>query len=533
MPSITKGNKLIFDETDFLAGLHPQYTTSGTDTPAVKITNKLAHQIALNPYRHLGYASPGFDGADATNVAVITSEILNGAIGYEGSTAYAYLISNSNLLHQYNPTTNAITNAGIWPYTIVGTTAESGSDVIVYSSKVAGTSQRNLFFSYNDSGAAWNVGIYKLDNAAPDPDFMSTVPATPLSPVGKTEPHPMFVGDDDILYIADGNKLHAYDGQTGTNGTFSDSVLTLPTDMRITSFAKHPTERKLVLFAYFDYRGTLGTTTLEQSVSTAYTWDYLSLDITDPYPLEDNAVTAAFNYKGTMGCFTQGREPEFDGDNRFSKLKLFNGLGFDTVQNFIGNAPVHGGVDISDSAIRWNSQGIMHQYGSPYEGMPIGMNKVAAGDGTFSGMCKIFSTTSGPIMCSGTITNGGLQKFKSNYAASSQLATAIAEPIFPEGKKGRVKTITVHFGKVSSVGRSLNAWVSGNDTSASQFISNLIEVEAGSLVKKYKATTSGGTLPKFQDLRVIFQWQAGTAAVDAPVIQKVEIEYETINIEST
>ena len=42
---------------------------------------------------------------------------------------------------------------------------------------------------------------------------------------GQGVQHPLAVGHDDVLYIGDRRYLHAYDGQTGADGTFSIAAL--------------------------------------------------------------------------------------------------------------------------------------------------------------------------------------------------------------------------------------------------------------------------------------------------------------------
>ena len=57
----------------------------------------------------------------------------------------------------------AVTNAGIFPHTITGTGAITGEDVAYYKSK--------LYYSYNDAGAAGDVGRYDLSTTFVDSHF--------------------------------------------------------------------------------------------------------------------------------------------------------------------------------------------------------------------------------------------------------------------------------------------------------------------------------------------------------------------------
>jgi len=87
---------------------------------------------------------------------------------------------------------------------------------------------------------------------------MKTRPATPLSAAAGAynNPHPMIVGDDDLLYIGDGSRLHAFDGQYASDddGKFYDSVLTIPGTYYIKSFAKY--KDFLLIFADENRAGT-------------------------------------------------------------------------------------------------------------------------------------------------------------------------------------------------------------------------------------------------------------------------------------
>jgi len=89
-------------------------------------------------------------------------------------------------------------------------------------------------------------------------DFMKTRPATPLSPTAGaySNPHPMIVGDKDLLYIGDGPRLHAFDGkyEGDDDGKFYNSVLTIPGTYYIKAFQKY--KDFLLIFADENLSGT-------------------------------------------------------------------------------------------------------------------------------------------------------------------------------------------------------------------------------------------------------------------------------------
>jgi len=528
MPKIVGGNKIIFDQEDFLNGLHQQYGTSLTATPYGKTGNKLVAASAFNPYRFMGYAAPGYLATDVTNVSAITDKIMDGCVGYESGVAAGYLIGANNLLHKLTISTNTIANSGVWPHTIVGTGAETGSDVINYTIG----STRYIFYSFNDSGAAWDIGRYSLDGATFDDNWFTTVPAGFFATSGNTEPHPMIVGADDVLYIGDGNKVHGFDGGVSATGTVIEDALTLPAGYRIVGFARVP--NFLQVFAFFNGSGASSANTFTRSVAQVFEWNYSDADPTRVYELDDNAVTAPFEYKGMTGCFTQGRRSGPESANRYSKIKLFNGANFVTVQEFIGNAPIKGGVDILNDIIQFNSDGILHQYGSPYEGLPIGLNKTGAGastgTSTNSGFCRTLDPDQGVLMSTGASTSGGLQRFQSNYALAANFVTSVAEPEFPEGKVGKVKSVTVYHGKTSSGGNSLTLSLQDTINGTSQIVDTITTVTASTMVKKYTVKTNSGEMPRFDCLRLVGQWASGVASTDAPIIRRVVVEFEATDL---
>lgn len=543
---ITK-NRIIWDKDDWLAGLHPNYTSAGGDSPTPQGGSKLTYALSMNPYRSFSYAFPGFNPTDVSNVSVVS----NGAIrrivmGAESGTYYGYGVDSSTKFFQVDSSTGALTNAGIWPVTI---TSASGTvelnDVVMYSARLASVRAPRIFFSFNNAGAAagnplWNVGMYDLAGSAPTMAFMSTSPANPLdstntsttSSASSKMPHPMIVGDDDVLYIGDGNYVHAYDGADTADpeGKFFAQVLTLPANFRVTSFGR--LKQRLVIYGYKELSTsqTAGGASFYATEAKAYFWDYLALDPYDSVNLNDNYVSGGFEYRSTVGCFTQGRKPVM-GSNQFAKIMLFNGTDFDCVDMIDDNIPLHGGVQVAGDTIMFNAGGKVYQWGSPYPGFPNGLNKVAAGLGTSSGAIITLNTAL-QVISTGATTTGGLQKITNQYSTGA-FAGALASPLWPEGMTGRIKSVTVTFCKTSSGGRDFSLSFVGNDLSTTAVIANVSTIDSSNQRKKYAFDTSGSPLPKFSSIKPVITWGSANGATDAPGLEKIELEYETINLEST
>jgi hypothetical protein len=532
-------NKIVFDESDWLAGLHPAFSASGSDTPVPTGNSRfLTQATSFNPYRAFGYASPGFNPTDVTNVTVVTNSAMrNIVLGAESTSYYGYGINSNTKLFQMDATTGALTSSGTWPHTITpAATSAAGQDVCLYSAKIGGTRATRLFYSYNntDTAVKADIGAYSLDGATFDDDFMSTAPDFSGGALGTAlsslQPHPMIVGDDDLLYFGNGNQLYGYDGNGADNDGNIYLSLTLPANFRITSFAKF--QQKLVIFGYSELASaqSANPSLFYATHSTAYFWDYLSQDPYDSKELNDNFCSSAFSYKGTVGCFTGGRKP-VPGSNQVSSLRLFDGNIFAPVAQFEKNPPFHGAVDIVGDTIMWNSQGTIYQWGSPYAGFPDGLNKSSAGSGTDSGAIRTLSTTM-QVISTGTSTSGGLQKITTSFSTGS-VATALASPVWSEEKEGKVKSVKVEYAATASGGRSIDVILWGNNLAATTILSTVSTVTSSNIVTKVIDDSSGNELPKFEDLGLILQWQSGSGAGDAPRVKRVTVEFEEVNITGT
>lgn len=543
MPKIV-GDKIIFDRTDWLGTLHSRFNSGPTDVPLLE-GGKLSYALGFHPYRAFGIASPGFLPTSVTNASVVTGSAMRKIVmAAEVSTYFGYGINSGELLFQM-ATSGTLTSTATWPHSIVSASgSEEGSSVCTYSGKIGGTRALRLYYSYSAAGAGagdpqWNVGVYSLDGATFDDDFMSTAPATPLvSTVAgggvASHPHPMIVGDDDILYIGDGNLLHAYDGANAADneGKFFASVLTLPATFQITGFAKY--QKNLCIFGYFNLTTpavTAGVSidSFNRTEARAYFWDYLALDPWDSKTLNDNYVSGAFEYKGTVGCFTQGRKI-VPLNPQFSKMLLFNGAEFEPVATFDTNVPNEGAVEILGDTISFVSGGSIYMYGSPYPSeAPAGLNRVGKGNGSGNGGICTLSTTI-QVVSTGTTTSGGLDTVNSGFC-TALVTTGSASPVFDEGKLGNVKSVKVYFASTNSAtgSQSFDLFLISDLAAQTQVISGTTVITASTQVLTLYETIAGASMPNFTDLGIILQWSGGTGT-NAPRVERVEVTFEPIGI---
>lgn len=105
-----------------------------------------------------------------------------------------------------------------------------------------------------------------------------------LTALGATNPHPMLIFDD-VLYIADGNLVHIFDG---TDGTYS--YFTLPTGVIITSWVIHNNK------IYIATRGLYP--------KMVYIWDGTSPQLDDQFPIPETA-NSMYVYNGRLLLFME------------------------------------------------------------------------------------------------------------------------------------------------------------------------------------------------------------------------------------
>lgn len=518
MPQITK-SQIIYNETDWLSGLHPQY---GNKTIPQKFGKFSRFQIAFNPFINLGYAQNSYLNTDFTGESAVTSRILNVVI--DGQSAYG--IDSAALLHKFTIIPQAVVATGGFPHTISahgGHSSVAGQDLCVYYHNVSSVRTKSLFYSWNDNTDG-DIGKFDL-SATFDDDYMSTV-SSGGAVLTTGVPHPLIVGDDDILYIGNGRYLNAYDGNTGADGTYSAKVLTLPEGYEIVSMSKLQ-PRSLVIFAY--NKNTTGT--LYRSDAKAFFWDYLSLD---PYQIEDlydNQVYESFQYKGMVGCFTGGR-------GNYGKIKIFNGSEFETIAKYLGTGPCHGGCDVNANEIYFNTiygtNGVIYCYGNNDEVKNTlnAVHKIDTGTNYASGFFKILSNLSyaasqGKNDASGaTIQYLNLSAYATEGLWYSDLTDIGYERI-------QITGITVYFADEFTGGRDISLSLRDRyGTYAISGLTNLATVTPTNRIYRAKPIlyTEGTPIPPLDGIGLNLNWGQGSGSSVTPIINKVVLDYKPVTI---
>ena len=511
-----QGGVIRFDSSDWVAGLIPQWSANSGIANRVIAGGGLSFARGIDPFRNYGYLTPGTMPTDATNNSVIDAVQL--AAVTNGNKAYTI---GGTKLHEFTITTDTITNAGDFPHTISahsGHSSVAGSDVV--TCYIGST--KYLFYSWNDDTDG-DVGRYDLSTTFDD-DWMSTIPASGAVQ-STTNPHPMIVGDDGFLYIGDGNVVNSLDGQTGANGTYEASSLDLPVGYVITSFAK--VENYLVIFAY---RSELSGSSYYKAEATAFFWDMISPTFTYSYDLKGNYVNGGFNWKNTVGCFTQGSSP-YIYENKLSSLLIFDGSKFEPVRSFTDNIPGHGGVEVIDDVIYGNCGGVVYQYGNPHPTEDSSFNRITEFGGTTSGGFLANFAGSSLYGSAGTTSSGGFEKMSGGYYSNALFRTPTANLPFGSDMKGRIKKVKVFWGQVTEADCntfSLSV-VTDRGNTTTTVLSNLGSVAATDLVTSYTTDSSGAGFPEFASLNIIGSYTGGVDNTKIPpYIQAVEIYFDNV-----
>lgn len=515
MPKVdTKRKVVTWDAEDWLIGMNSQ---DGVGVPISK-----GHDImrAMDPFRYEGYICPGLNPVDATNASVVDAILTAADIGSDGNL---FAVGGTKI-HEINPSTGALVNDAGTTYPIT-VTATKVTDIITY---YTGTNAY-LFYAWYD-GTDADIGRVPADTpGSDDPDFMSTTPTDgAVFAAGESNDIILFVGHDDVMYIGAGNAVHAYDGQEGANGTYYADVLTLPKGFIITGFAKIE-PRLLAIFAY-----RKNNSGVELGESVCLLWNYIDEDPEYVYPLANISRTGgAFQFNGTIGCFGIDLTKDRSSSLRVLSLMLFDGEKFvvkKTAKITTGSVipPVQSGIQVIDKFIYANVNGECFAF-EPAKG-EYKLHKILKGDGTTSGGILVIAENNKYLMSSGTTTSGGLNIFKENYSGDiSYLYSAHAVIPMNENKYCKARKVRVELMQSVSAKRALSIDILDSD--ASNFAQIFNAKTTINSITEQNYTYDNNELGTFEAPQLAISYESGLAVTDAPIVKKVELFYEEINIE--
>jgi hypothetical protein len=307
---------------------------------------------------------PGLSNlTNGTQAGAVTTLIKSIKRENEADVAYAV---GGNMVYKLTPTT--VVDDVTWPITIdkAAVTGESGEDVAYFEGQV--------LYSYNHSGSAGDVGSVDLS----DPDFMSTVPGGGAALSSGVSPHQMVVGDDAVLYIADGRYVATY--QTRSGNDYIPQALDFPVFTRISSIQWM--QDRLWIAANSNYAGTANF-----PIGKIYLWDGRA-DTWDRSIVVNGTLGGMYQKKGVMFFFYQDASSTTE-----YKLAYVNGNSYEDVATFQGSLPNYAQISEYNDFLIWNSSGALYAYGSGHPDLPPRFFQLADGGySTVGGVGNPFGT---------------------------------------------------------------------------------------------------------------------------------------------
>lgn len=409
--------------SDFLGGFAPSWYNAGS-YPSYGNKNHAADMTNID------ITAPGFmtqgpglanltDGTQAGAITTLVNSILDEAV----TSDVTYAIGGAKL---QKLSSTAVTNTGSWPHTIDkgAVTGEDGEDVFAY--------QGNLYYTYNHSGSAGDIGKYDLASTFDD-DWGSTVPSGAAALQGGV-PHQGIVGGNDVAYIANGRYVCSYDGTT-----LIPQALDLPTGTVIQSIAWN-SDRLWIVANRPSLTGS------NKNTASVYVWDGTT-----------NSWEAEIRLMGTAGgCHVKNgvififyQDVSSTGGY---KLAYVSGGSIQDIANYSGALPEFSQITDYKDYILWVSSGLIYAYGAGDKDLPVRLFQLA--DGGYSTVGALACPFGTPMVASTESTNYKLAKF-SGYDVTCTYKTLMFD-VTGETGISRIATVVWTFEQLAT-GASM-AW---------------------------------------------------------------------------
>jgi len=368
-----------------------------------------------------GYISQGQALATltaGTEAGAITT-LIKGITDYAVTSNLAYGVGGNKLI-EFSAT--AVVNTGDFPHTIdkATVTAELGEDVCHYGS--------NLYYSYNHSGVAGDIGKYDLASTFDD-DWGSTTPTGHAAL--ESAPHQMIVGGNGIMYIANGQYIATYDGTT-----FIPQELDLTAGSTIQSIAWN--NDRLWISAI---RPTLtGSNKVNGSL---YIWN--GVDDSWEYEMKMMGAIGGLHVRnGVLFVFYQ----DITSTGGY-KLGYYSDGQIVDIANYTGSLPAFYQITDYKDFVTWVSSGEIWAFGAGDKDLPTRLFQMADGGfTTVGGLACPFGT---PVMASNVTTSFKLAKF-SGYDTNCAWKSLMFD-VTGSGRQGKLNHLRFNFEKLATGAR--------------------------------------------------------------------------------
>lgn len=427
---------------------------------------------------------------DGTQASVYFVANLKSILDFATATNVTYAIGG-NRLHKLSA--SAMVSDANWSFLIdkATVTGEDGEDVAYYKGAV--------YFTYNHSGSGGDCGKVTLPNTF-DVDYMSTVPTGAAALVGGV-PHPMIVGGNDFLYIANGALVSSFDGTT-----FVSADLDLPNDFEIQDI-EWTSNRLWIAGNRIDVTGT------NKNYGSIYIWDGNAPSWEDEIII-GGRIGATFIQNGILFIFYQDVS-----DTGGYKLGYLEGRQIKDVAQYTGSLPNFGQVTQYKGFIAWVSSGEIWCWGGGAFQLPTRLFQYAdAGYATGGALASPF----GDLLVSSDDGAGNRRLAKlSGYDVNSNWKTLTFD-VTGNDRLGQIDKVKVYTEKLATGAREDIRAVDNKGTVvwASQIISYTLDGAA--TYKEFNIASAS-----FENFRLEGDRSNGSAT-NAVKIKKIIVEGHTL-----
>ena len=394
-----------------------------------------------------------------------------------------------NKLQKFSST--AVTNASPFPHTITGTGAIIGEDVAYYKG--------NLYYSYNDAGAAGNFGKYDLSTTFDD-DYGSTVPTS--AEALQNAPHQMVAANQSI-YITNGRFVAELDGTEATYVLTAEALDFIDTNKTVASISWNGQ-----LYIAVNSPNITGANANQSAI---YTWDGYSDDWNgDPYEV-NGRISALFTKNGITFVWYESRIGT-------SSINTFGYLGDGRViplSTFDGDLPEYYQVSERGDYIVWLSGNLVYAYGSLSE-QTVGLSQLLTSSYATGGG---IATPFGEILVASTATTNFNLAKESGYTVTSSWKSLVF-PVSSGDRLAQIDRVTIWTESITTGGKldTTLRYNAGTETMA------LDQIVTG----KTRHIIGARDLPSVEDFSLELNYVNGSATHPVKVKQ-IEVDYHLIN----
>ncbi len=420
------------------------------------------------------------NGTDASAVTTLIDHILD----VPSSNNVTWGIGGSKL---YKISSSTVTSDANFPHTIdkAVVTGEDGESVVYLNDF--------LYYFYNHSGSAGDIGRLTVSTNTFDDDWGSTVPTGAAALTNN--PHPAILGGNGRIYFGNG----AYVGQyIPSSNTISTTELALPSDCKVVDLVY---ERDLVWIA----TNAPNITTSNTNRGIIYAWNATASTFQEPIIEVPGRIGKIISKNGLIYVFYQ----DVSSTGGY-KLGFINGDSIQEITNFSGSLPVFGQVTHYKNMLAFVSSGEVYLYGAVHIQVPIGLSKyMDCGHATGGALANPF----GSLMAASN--TGGSYRL----AKESGLDTnAHWKSLMFDVATSKIDTITIHYEPTSANAR-VDITIDYDRGKTTGFsVGSISHTSDSALIKKvFKPAL------KVNDFRIILDWANGSAT-NGLGIRKIEVE---------